>query len=420
MKKQLSIQLNGKHVGILEQTPSGKMAFTYDASATQMISIGMPIRKEPYGDIQTNAYFGGLLPESDTVRIIIGKRYGISPNNPFSLLKAIGYDCAGAISCAAMDKPMTTQNPFPLMGKIITDDELYTHIRELPQKPLFMNEIEGLRLSLAGAQDKAAVCLINNQIALAENGCPTTHLLKPSSTHFEGLAENEYFCLRMAKRMGLPVPDIQLRKIKDITFLLIERYDRRIKDGRIERIHQEDFCQALGILTSKKYQNEGGPGFKDCFELLNNTTQPAVDRNILVSALVFNYLIGNMDAHAKNFSLLHHAQSNIRLTPFYDMICTRAYQTLTSKMAMKIGSQYDADHLFARHWEQLCSEIHYRYISMRELINHHAESILNAADEEKKILIASGQYAPIIDTIIKVIADNIKRMRRNLNRVVNK
>ena len=414
-KNQLSVRLNGKPTGILEQTPSGKMAFTYDASATQIISVGMPIREEPYNDMQTEAYFGGLLPESETVRKIIGKRYGISHNNNFALLKAIGYDCAGAVSCHTMDQPTEAHDPFPLTGKIITDDELYKHIIELPQKPLFMDDTDGLRLSLAGAQDKAAICLIDNKIALAEHGCPTTHILKPSSHHFEGIAENEYFCLKIARRIGLPVPDIQLRKVKDIPFLLIERYDRHIKDMRVERIHQEDFCQALGILTSKKYQNEGGPSFKDCFELSKSTAQPAIDRNFLASALVFNYLICNMDAHGKNFSLLHHTQSNIRLAPFYDMICTRVYQKLTSKMAMKIGSKYDADALFARHWEQLCNDINYRYIAMKDLIKNYAELILKIANEEKEVLIEAGQYAPIIDKIIQVIDDNITRTLHRFN-----
>ncbi len=408
-KNQLSIRLHGEQVGILEQTLTGKMIFTYDTTANQVISIGMPIREEPYSETQTEAYFAGLLPESETVKKIIGKQFGISHNNNFALLKAIGYDCAGAISCHTLNEPIEAQDSFPLNGRVITEAELYKHIKELPQKPLFIN-IDGLRLSLAGAQDKAAVCLIDNQIALAENGCPTTHILKPSSSHFEGIAENEYFCLRLAKRFGLPVPDIQLRQISDITFLLIERYDRRIKNLRVERIHQEDFCQALGMLSSKKYQNEGGPGFKDCFELLKKTAQPALDRNLLTSALVFNYLICNMDAHGKNFSLLHKTQSNIRLTPFYDMICTRAYQKLTSKMAMKIGSRYDADNLFPRHWEQLCDEIYYRYIAMKDIIKNGAEFMLKIAHEEKETLITTRHHHPIIDTIIKIIEKNSKRI----------
>ncbi|MEO8400295.1 MAG: type II toxin-antitoxin system HipA family toxin [Gammaproteobacteria bacterium] len=407
-KQQLSIRLNGKHVGILEQTQSESMRFTYDASATQAISIGMPIREEPYGEHPSEAYFGGLLPESELVRKVIGLKYRVSHNNNFSLLKVIGYDCAGAISCNGMDEPIIPHSSFPLTTRIVTEDELYTHIKELPKTPLFLG-VDGLRLSLAGVQDKAAVCLIDDQIALAENGCPTTHILKPTSSHFKGLAENEYFCLRIAKQIGLAVPNIQLRQLKDINFLLIERYDRRIKNGHVERIHQEDFCQALGIVSSKKYQNEGGPSFKNCFDTLRNTTQPAVDRNQLASALVFNYLVCNMDSHGKNFSLLHHSQSNLRLAPLYDIVCTRAYPELSSKMAMRIGTKYDSDNVFPRHWEQLCKDISYRYLAMKDMIKEQSEFILEAAEKERDVLAASGWNVLSIDQVIGVIEKNINR-----------
>lgn len=407
-KNQLSIRLYGEPVGILEQMPSGKKAFTYNQNAFMAISASMPIRKEPYGEESCEAYFGGLLPESDTAKQLIGKRYGVSPNNSFALLRAIGYDCAGAVSCHAIDDPVVPQRSVPLTGKIITEDELYEHIKELPKKPLFM-DVEGLRLSLAGVQDKAAVCLIDNQIALSTGGCPTTHILKPASPHFDGIAENEYFVMQIAKRIGLPIPDIELRKIKDITFLLIKRYDRQIKNNFIERIHQEDFCQALGILTSIKYQNEGGPGLKDCFGLLNTAMQPAIDRNRLATAVIFNYLMGNMDAHGKNFSLLHRSTSNTQLTPFYDIVCTRAYQEITSKMAMKIGSKYDANDVFPRHWKQLSKEINYRYLAFANLIETLSDQIKQAAIQEKNELEAKGIDHPIIDRIIKYVIGNIDK-----------
>jgi len=407
MKNQLSIRLNGEPIGILEQLSNGKMKFTYSDHAKQMISMHMPIREEPYNEIQTEAYFGGLLPESEAAKMVLGKRYGISSHNNFALLKAIGYDCAGAISCHSLNEPVEIHHSFPLTAKIISDEELYQHIKDLPKKPLFM-DVDGLRLSLAGVQDKAAVCVLDNKIALAENGCPTTHILKPSTQLLHGIAENEYFCLRIAKRLGLPIPNIELKQIKDISFLLIERYDRRIHHAEVERIHQEDFCQALGIVTPRKYQNEGGPGFIDCFELLTNTAQPAIDRNLLASALVFNYLIGNMDAHAKNFSLLHYAQQNIRLSPFYDMVCTRVYSHLTQKMAMKIGNKYSADEVFPRHWEQLCKNINYRYITLKKLIHQHAESILKYAQEEKKFLMDKNIDNDIINQIIIFLEKNIE------------
>jgi serine/threonine-protein kinase HipA len=405
--KQLSVRIKGEPVGILEQTPAGKMKFKYLNSAKQSISIGMPLSDKAFDELHTEAYFGGLLPESDAVKEIIGKRYGISHNNNFALLKAIGYDCAGAISCHEIDEPVILQNNVPLEGRIISDNELYDHIKNLPKKPLFM-DVDGMRLSLAGIQNKAAVCMIDNQITLAENGCPTTHILKPSSPYFEGMAENEYFCLRLAKKCGLPVPNVELRRIKDISFLLIERYDRHVKEKYVERIHQEDFCQALGRLSTKKYENEGGPSFQNCFELLKETSLPAIDRNFLASALVFNYLIGNRDAHGKNFSLLHQSIAETRLAPFYDIICTRAYPELTTKMAMKIGNKYDADLVFPRHWEELCEKISYRFLSMKEIITNQSDLILKFAHEEAEALKGSEHNSAIVNTIITVIEKNVR------------
>lgn len=412
-KNQLSIRLHGEPVGILEQTPTGKKIFTYNRDAVTPISVGMPIREQAYDEQACEAFFGGLLPEGELAKQIIGKKYKISSNNSFALLKAIGYDCAGAISCHAIDEPIVPQYSIPLVGRIVTDDELYNHLKDLPKKPLFM-DVEGLRLSLAGVHDKAAICLIDNQVSFPENGCPTTHILKPASPHFEGLTENEYFVMKIAQQIGLSVPQIELRKIKDITFLLIERYDRRIKNNYIERIHQEDFCQALGIPSVKKYQNEGGPGFKSCFDLLNITAQPAIDRNHLASIIVFNYLIGNMDAHGKNFSLLHRDVSDIQLTPFYDVICTRVYGNLTSKMAMKMGSKYDADQVLPRHWQQLCEEVKYRYISMIDLIKKLGNQIKDVAIQEKKLLQNKGIDHPIIDKIVNYIHINVDRTLKKI------
>jgi serine/threonine-protein kinase HipA len=219
---------------------------------------------------------------------------------------------------------------------------------------------------------------------------------------------NEYFCMKLAKWIGLPVPNVILHKLKDSCFLLVERYDRRIAGNQVERIHQEDFCQALGVLTSRKYQNEGGPGFKELFELLKSTAQPAIDRNHLATVLVFNYLIGNMDAHGKNFSLLHHASGAIRLAPLYDLLNTRVYPELTSKMAMKIGSKYDAEQIFPRHWEQLCNDIGYRYLAMEKLIKDLSRKILKAAYQERADIHALGIDCSMIDKIITFIESNIE------------
>jgi serine/threonine-protein kinase HipA len=391
----------GEHIGQLEQTQTGKMQFAYAKNARHKLSIGMPIQEEPYDEIKTEAYFGGLLPEGEMARKKIGLRFGVNHNNSFALLKAIGYDCAGAVSLHSMEEAAAKPtSSFPLKGKVFSADELELHIYELPNKPLFLG-VEGLRLSLAGAQDKAAVCLIDNEVALPLNGCPTTHILKPAIKGYDGIIQNEYICLKIAERIGLNVPKVEIRHAKKSLYLLVERYDRLVQNNKVSRIHQEDFCQALGCVSAKKYQNDGGPGFQSCFDLLRNTSQPVKDRNILASLMIFNYMIGNTDAHGKNFSLLHHSGNDVQMAPAYDLLCTSVYDKLAKKMAMKIGSYYETDKIYPRHWERECKEIGYSYPALRDTIKKQAENIMQATELEREALKKAKLFDPIIDQIIQ-------------------
>jgi serine/threonine-protein kinase HipA len=412
-EKTLVVCLYGQRLGLLQQTPTGKMVFTYDDGTTARLSLGMPLRTEPYDEIHTEAYFGGLLPESDMARLAIGKRYGINHNNTFSLLKAIGYDCAGAVSLHLPDAdlPRVAQDTFPLTGKVLSERALHRHILELPRKPLFLG-VEDLRLSLAGAQDKAAVCLINNSVSLPTDGCPTSHILKPMVQGLEGMVHNEYFCLKLAERLGLTVPKAEIRWAQETPYLLIERYDRIVSNDTVQRIHQEDFCQALGIVSAHKYQREGGPDFKACFDLLRETTQPAKDRNALAKRVVFNYLIGNMDAHGKNFSLLHQKDSTTTLAPVYDVVCTRIYPDLTRKMAMKIGGYYEADTIMPRHWQRLCQDTGYAYPALRTLIQTMSHNLVEAATSEKAKLQECGWFHPVIDPMLQFFESQCHQITR--------
>jgi serine/threonine-protein kinase HipA len=311
--------------------------------------------------------------------------------------------------------PSKASNLFPLKGKILSDGELHEHIQELPKKPLFLG-LEGLRLSLAGAQDKAAVCLIDNKIALPTNGCPTTHILKPEIKGYEGIVQNEYLCLKIAQRIGLTVPEVEIRWAQNIPYLLIERYDRLIEKNKISRIHQEDFCQALGFVTAKKYQNDGGPSFQNCFNLLHDTSQPVKDRNALAKLIVFNYLIGNMDAHGKNFSLLHYDQNNVGIAPVYDVLCTRVYDNLAKNMAMKIGGYYEYDKIYPRHWERESKDIAYSYPALRELIYKQSANILEAAEIERTQMLAANLFHPLVDEIIEFFNNHINKTSKRFDR----
>ena len=161
------------------------------------------------------------------------------------------------------------------------------------------------------------------------------------------------FCMALAKAMGLPTAKADMIAVADRRVLLVTRYERfEGDDGKPVRIHQEDFCQALGVVPEMKYQNEGGPNLKACFDLLRKVTRPHAPEVLrLLDAVVFNALIGNHDAHAKNFSLLY-AGSTLTMAPLYDLLSTAVYENLTLNMAMKLGSKYKFTQVEARHWEQ--------------------------------------------------------------------
>ncbi|HEY9899810.1 MAG TPA: type II toxin-antitoxin system HipA family toxin [Pantanalinema sp.] len=357
LSRCLSVRLNGIPQAILEQDEHGKLRLTYLPEATRALSLNLPLREAPYESDACEAFFGGLLPESEQARKAIARRYGINANNSFSLLRAIGYDCAGAVSLHAPDEPIRSAESFLLDGRVLSQAELARHIRELPEKPLFTG-IDGLRLSLAGTQDKAAVCIIDGEVALPHHGTPTTHILKPAVSASVDSVRNEFICMKLAALIGLEAPSVEIRSAEEIPYLLIARYDRTfLPNGHIARIHQEDFCQALGRSSLRKYQAEGGPGLKDCFALMQRTSQPALSITRLLRHLIFNVLIGNWDAHAKNYSLLHQPNGRIALAPVYDVLCTRIYPDFIDRMAMKIGGYYEVDQLIERRWRSFCDEV---------------------------------------------------------------
>ncbi|WP_373530932.1 type II toxin-antitoxin system HipA family toxin [Vampirovibrio sp.] len=414
--RALSVRLYGKHIGLLHQDENGKMGFQYAPGVTSTLTLSMPVKEEPYSQEVCEAYFGGLLPEGESARLAIGKRFGINSKNTFSLLKVIGQDCAGAVSLHEVAEPESATDLLPLSGRILDEKELAVHIKDLPTKPLFLG-LDGLRLSLAGVQDKAAVCLLENEVALPKDGCPTTHILKPEIHLLKNTVQNEYFCLRIAQKLGFDVPNVEMRRANGVPYLLIERYDRERVGDKLRRIHQEDFCQALGITTTYKYQKEGGPGFQQCFELLKQTSQPAKARIRLAEIAIFNYLVGNTDAHGKNFSLLYKANGGIILAPFYDILCTQAYSGLTKSMAMEIGGEHQISNIRAEHWKNFSKVIGFTYPRIKTMIKDQLERLVEAAESERELMRSGDFDARTLDKMIllfkKQVFDATKRLELN-------
>ncbi len=345
MTKELSVRLNGIEVGTLS-LKDGKMEFLYNDKTEYPISLSLPFSKEPYKEKVCRAYFGGLLPENPNMRDLLSKKYKININDDFKLLEAIGRDCAGAISFHDKTEPEKAEDFVDIKGKVLSDSELKQHIEELPYRPYMGN-----RISLAGAQEKTAVCLIDGKIAIPEEDVPTTHIIKTALPKYAQSIQNEFICMKLAKEIDINVPDVEIRNIDGLEFLLIKRFDREVQNGKIRRILQEDFAQSLGVQSRDKYDVT----VKDCLWVLNQTSEPAKAKMEFVKRVVFNYLIGNTDAHSKNFSISFN-NGKIGFTPAYDLLCSSIYDC-EQRIAMKIGKEKYYKDIKESDWELFAQDI---------------------------------------------------------------
>ena len=358
MANKLDVWLYTEHVGTLGLI-NGRLGFEYAPEWLQKpnpipLSCSLPLQTETFDDHVARPFFAGLLPEGK-MRQLIAQQLHVSGQNEFALLDHLGGECAGAVTFVEQGKAL----PQLQQGddvQWLTDDELVDVLDELPHRPMLAGK-EGLRLSLAGAQDKLPVVFDGTRIGLPLNGMPSSHILKPAIQAVEASVINEGFCMALAEAMQLKPANTLIRKVGDREFLLVERYDRIVDfDGHRQRLHQEDFCQALGVVPEMKYQNEGGPNLAQCFDLVRRVTRPSAPHVLrLLDYVIFNALIGNHDAHGKNFSLLYAAKVPV-LSPFYDSLSTAVYPKLSLKMAMKIGTKYKFTEVYARHWMQFAEE----------------------------------------------------------------
>ena len=380
MTRRLIVWWNGARVGQLALNEYGEPEFAYAedwlaTSNARPVSASLPLQPEPFDRRATLPFFEGLLPEASQ-RTAIAQALGISERNEFRLLEEIGGEVAGAIEVWPEGVEPASDST-PDRSRSLSDDELVALIDRLPTRPMLAGGEDGLRLSLAGAQSKLPVVYRDGEIALPAPGQPTTHILKPEIARFEGTAENEAFCMRLARAIGLDVAEVQYRDVGNKRFLLIERYDRLTgEDGRTIRLHQEDFCQALGFTSARKYASDGGPVFRDCFALVRRlTSRPGAEALKLLDAALFNAVIGNADAHAKNFSLLY-LPDRTQLAPLYDLLSTIAYPDLSQRFAMKIGGRRTLEEIYPADLDKFAKDIEIRAPFVRRRMGEIAETII--------------------------------------------
>ena len=337
--ESLDVYLNDQKVGRLDDD-NGSMSFAYDAGylasgIREPLSHALALRQEPYSHREVEPVLSNLLPD-DIIRTRLGEILQIPRENTFAFLKAIGGDCAGAIAFF----PVGYVPDVDAGGEFreLSDEEAGAVLDNLEKRPLDVGEA-GFRISGAGAQDKLIACISGGHVMLPLNGTPSTHIIKTEIRNYPGSLENEWYAMSLAGACGLSAAASEIAMIGGKRRFVSTRYDRMLSEGRVKRLHQEDFCQMLGIDPKRKYEALGGPGIAASFRLLRELSVSASDTLEFIDRIIFNFLVGNGDAHGKNFSILY--QGGVAtLAPMYDVMCTTVYPEVGSRMAMKIDGEY--------------------------------------------------------------------------------
>ena len=410
---KLAVYLGENLVGYLMSTADKGVVFSYDPiylnAGLPPISLSLPLRADEFSAKQCLPFFEGLLPEGDVKRRISDYLH-ISETSTLKLLQELGGECAGLVSILPEGEDNKTKNVYDFSSlnyDSLSEKKLAEYIANINTRPLLKAK-EQLRLSLAGAQEKLPLTYVDGKYYLPKNGAPSTHIVKPTgSGELSSLAANEYICTKLAEYCGLPISKTELKRIDDVEFLLINRYDRICDENRFLRIHQEDMCQALGILSDRKYQNDGGPGIADIYKIIKEkTTIPLLETRNFLRYVVFNLVIGNCDAHGKNYSLLFH-DGAVRLAPIYDAVCTIVYPNLTRKFSMKVGKHYEIMKINQDDFRLLAEEMGLKSKTVLDCYSDIAEKIGKAFDTLKEDL-SLKEHGQTLESIEKSVLKNIK------------
>jgi serine/threonine-protein kinase HipA len=426
------------------------------------LSLSMPLAAKEHPHSAIEPFLWGLLPDNEFILARWAQRYQVSPRNPFALLSHVGEDCAGAVQFAAPDRVGEVTGAAASEIDWIDEAEIATRLRALKaDESAWRQPRDAGQFSLAGAQPKTAFLFDGARWGVPAGRAPTTHIMKPPTNGFDGHAENEHLCMALARALGMPAATSQVKRFGDEIAIVVERYDRvdmrklaaaeaaraalksveasgagasseaaRAMSEAVEaavsssvisdfskkfpiyRVHQEDFCQSLSVHPSRKYQNDGGPGPKEIVNLLRaNAAAPRAGRKsepdtaagedvqTFIDALIFNWLIGGTDAHAKNYSVLIGAGGLVRLAPLYDIASMLPYDDIDprkAKLAMKIGDDYRLHHIGADEWRKLAAAVRVDADALIDRVRTMSANLPDALAAEVARAQADGLNNPVI------------------------
>ena len=371
--------------------------FEYDESYllsddAMPLSLSLPLERRRFTGSEALPFFEGLLPEGD-VRSVVAQQFHVSANSPAQLIRILGRDCAGDVMVAEEDDPVQP----PEQASYLPLPCALESISENPGGKVSALRA-AYRLSLAGGQEKVAL-YHDGRLSFEEgwyaplDGSPSSHIVKPQANdRFPLLALNEFLCMRAAAHVGIEAAETTFVPLPN-PVLVVRRYDRErggcsTSDGLavLKRVHQEDFCQALGYSSEEKYEGQKTAHAQRMAQLLlDYAAHPEEALRELYRLLAFNYVIGNCDAHLKNYSLMWENRNSVVLAPAYDLVATTVYDgrfgaELSRSMGVRIGEHLNIDKVTTKDFEQLARTFYQSKRAMSDIHEQLAESIESALD----------------------------------------
>jgi serine/threonine-protein kinase HipA len=414
--------LDGKEVGRVHND-RGRLTFVYhdewrNAREAYPLSLSMPLAAKEHGRAVIEAYLWGLLPDNERVLDRWAAKFHVSARSAFALISNVGEDCAGAVQFVTPDRLDAIRSGKEDKVEWLNEADIVERLQALrADHAAWRLPRDTGQFSLAGGQPKTALLLQNARWGVPSGRLPTTHILKPPTGHLDGHAENEHICLILARALGLPTAQSKVMRFGDEIAIVIERYDRLHKGNVIVRVHQEDLCQALGVIPTEKYQNEGGPSPTTIADLLRTySTDRVADVDTFIAALGFNWLIAGTDAHAKNFSLLL-GPRQVRLAPLYDVASILPYDESDLnkvKLAMKIGGEYKLGQIGLRQWQKFARKARANVDQLIERLTSMAKQIPDEAASASALAREEGLDATIIERLTTQLIERARACERAL------
>ena len=422
-------------VGQVQVAADGSLSLRYAERWLQTagafpLSVTMPLRAGPYPSDIISPWLANLLPEEEQLQVLT-RSLGLDQADVLAVLSEIGGDTAGALSFgASTDRALWAY--MPLTTFYDTADPrlaLERHFEDLGRRPFLAGE-EGVRQSLAGGQKKSALAVLGpdgapvlrlpqegDVLAIPLNGAPSSLIVKPDNPNLPGITENEVWCLRMAQDIGIAAAQATILQSSKRTAIGVLRYDRRVgRSGQLLRLHQEDFAQANGLPPGRKYERGTLPGLDLKTLLETGRHVSASDALALLDQVIFNILVANTDAHAKNYSLILPVGAAPRLAPLYDVSTVLSWPHVVKTYAQSIdGKKRNPDMVAGRHWEAIAREIGYRPTDVKNRVQQIVDAMVaNRAKVTAEVTALSGATEGYVVQTAEAVEENALRMAGRL------